>query len=105
MENFINDWGLTVTTFIPLVGVAIMLLIPRAQEELHKRMALATSLLVAVMGVLILTQFDFDATGKLQFAVDHVWIDVINSHYAMGLDGMSLPLVLLNILIVPLCIV
>ena len=105
MENFINDWGLTVTTFIPLVGVAIMLLIPRAQEELHKRMALATSLLVAVMGVLILTQFDFDATDKLQFAVDHVWIDVINSHYAMGLDGMSLPLVLLTILIVPLCIV
>ena len=105
MENLLDSWGLTAATFVPMLGVALMMFVPKEKEDLHKKIALATSLVVAAIGVLLLVQFDLDATGQLQFAVDHMWIDVINSHYAMGLDGMSLPLVLLTMLVVPLCIV
>ena len=44
MENLLDGWGLTVVTFSPLVGVALMLLIPRYQEDRHKLVALVTSL-------------------------------------------------------------
>ncbi|MBP16210.1 MAG: NADH-quinone oxidoreductase chain 13 [Acidimicrobiaceae bacterium] len=105
MENLLDGWGLTVVTFSPLVGVVLMLLIPRYQEDRHKLVALVTSLWVALVAVLLLIEFDIGHTDRLQFAVDRVWIDVISSHYSMGIDGMSLPLILLTVLIVPLCIV
>ena len=47
METFINDWGLTLATFLPIVGALVMMVIPKAEEELHKVIALVTSLAVA----------------------------------------------------------
>jgi len=105
MENLLNGWGTTLATFSPLVGVAIMMLIPREREHQHKMVALVTSLWVAFVGVLLLIWFDMGQTAQLQFVVDKPWIDVISSRYLVGIDGMSLPLILLTMLIVPLCIV
>ena len=105
MENLLNGWGTTLATFSPLVGVAIMMLIPGEREHQHKMVALVTSLWVAFLGVLLLIWFDMGQTGQLQFVVDKPWIDVISSRYLVGIDGMSLPLILLTMLIVPLCIV
>jgi NADH-quinone oxidoreductase subunit M len=105
MTEFLDDWGLTLAIFLPLVGVAIMALIPKAEEQLHKAVALIASLAVVVVGVLLVVEFDFDRAGELQFLVDRSWIDVINSRYILGLDGISMPLMLLTMLIVPLCII
>ena len=105
MENLLDGWGTTLATFSPLVGVAIMMLIPREREHQHKMVALVTSLWVAFLGVLLLIWFDMGQTGQLQFVVDKPWIDVISSRYLMGIDGMSLPLILLTMLIVPMCII
>jgi NADH-quinone oxidoreductase subunit M len=105
MTEFLDDWGLTLAIFLPLVGAAIMALIPKAEEQLHKSVALLTSLAVAVVGVLLVVEFDFGRSGDLQFLVDRSWIDVINSRYILGLDGISMPLMLLTMLIVPLCII
>ncbi len=105
MENLLDGWGITLATFSPLVGVAIMLLIPREREDQHRMVALVTSLWVAFVGLLLLFWFDLDATGRLQYVVDEMWIDVIRSRYMVGIDGMSLPLILLTMLIVPLCII
>ena len=105
MENLLDSWGITLATFSPLVGAAVMMLIPREREDQHKLIALVTSLWVAFVGVLLLFQFDLGHTDRLQFGVDKVWIDVISSRYSVGIDGMSLPLILLTMLVVPLCIV
>ena len=105
MNDFLNDWGLSLAIFLPLVGVAVMLFVPRQEEQLHKLVALVTSLSVAVMTVLLLANFDYDNARELQFVVDREWIPVINSRYIVGLDGISLPLVALTALIVPLCVI
>ncbi len=106
MAEFLNDWGLSLATFLPIIGAAVMLFIPKESEQLHKLIALATSLAVAVFGVLLLVQFvDNDNYGSLNFVVDRSWIDVIDARYIMGIDGISLPLILLTMLIVPLCII
>jgi NADH-quinone oxidoreductase subunit M len=105
MEDFLNDWGLSLAVFLPLAGAAIMAFIPRTEEQLHKVVALLTTLAVAAVGVLLVANFDFDNSRELQFVVDEGWIDVINSRYIVGLDGISLPLILLTMLVVPLCVV
>ncbi len=105
MKDFLNSWGLTLAMFVPLVGALVMLLVPKAKEHLHKVIALGTSLVVALIGVLLLTNFDYDDGRTLQFVVDKSWIPFINSRYIIGIDGISLPMIALTMLIVPLCII
>lgn len=105
MKQFLNDWGLILVTFLPMVGVAVMLCVPRQSEEAHKLLALVTSLASAFVGVLLLLNFNYDRAGVLQFRVDHSWIDQIHSRFLMGVDGLSLPLLALTLLIVPLVII
>ncbi len=102
--NWFDDWALTLAVFIPAVGMAIVLLIPRAQEELIKIVTLLTSLATLGVGIAILARFDFDGRG-LQFNVNEPWIDVIHSRYHLGIDGISLPLLLLSMFITVLCVI
>ena len=48
--NWFDDWALTLAVFVPLVGMAIVLLIPKAEEELIKVVALLTSLVTLAVG-------------------------------------------------------
>ena len=105
MHDFLNDWGLTLATFIPVVGAVIVLALPKGDEVMVKAVALLASLGAAVVGALLMIDFDYGAAGSLQYEVDKGWIDVINSRYIMGLDGISLPLLALTLLVVPLCII
>ena len=100
-----NNWALSVAVFLPLAGIAVMLFIPRAEEQLHKLVALVTAVATAGVGVYLLVAFDYDRAGDLQFFVDKPWIDVIHSRYILGLDGISLPLVALTMGITVLCII
>ena len=107
MDNnqFLADWGLTLMVFLPLAGALVMLLIPRTEENVHRWVALLVSLGAAGVGVALFADFDYGATDKLQFVVDKPWIDVIHARYVVGIDGLSIPLLALTLLIVPLCIV
>src|ERR1041384_8369461 len=82
-----------------------MMVIPKAEEELHKIIALLTSLLVAAVGVWLLFNFDYHRTHDLQFGINKTWIDVIHSRFIMGIDGISLPLLILTMLVTPLVII
>ena len=105
MTDFVNDWGLTTVTFLPLVGAVLLLLIPKSEESLIKTVALVATLATAGVGIAILSEFNYDDASALQFVVDKQWIPVINARYIMGLDGISLPLLALTLLVVPLCVI
>ena len=102
--DFIQDWGLTAMVFAPLAGVAIMMLLPKDADDTHKVLALLTSLVTAAIGIAVLADFDYDDTGSLQFLRDNEWISVINSRFILGIDGLSVPLIALTLLITPLVI-
>ncbi len=102
--DWFDDWALTLAVFIPAVGMAIVLLIPRAQETLIKVVTLVTSLVTLGVGIAILADFDWDRS-PLQFDVNEPWIDVIHSRYHLGIDGISLPLLLLSMFITVLCVI
>ena len=105
MTDFLNDWGITLMVFLPLAGAAIMMVVPGRDEESHKLIALAATLGSAGVGILLIQNFDYDNTRILQFSVDNRWIEVINARYTVGLDGISLPLVALTLLVTPLVII
>ena len=62
-----QNWLLSVGTFLPFAGVLVMLFIPKAEEELHKLVALVTAGATLAVGIYTLTQFDYDQAGELQF--------------------------------------
>jgi NADH-quinone oxidoreductase subunit M len=102
--DWFDNWALTLAVFIPVVGMVIVLLIPKAEENLIKLVALLTTLLTAAVGIGILAQFNLD-DGRLQFQANESWIDVIHSRYHVGIDGISLPLVLLTMLVTVCCVI
>ena len=99
------NWVLSVGTFLPLAGVLVMLFIPKAEEQLNKAVALLTALATLAVGVYTLTQFDYDQAGKMQFVAETNWISVIKSTYYIGLDGISLPLYFLSMVITVLVMI
>ncbi len=105
MTDFLNDWGLTLVTFVPLAGALVIMAVPAAEEKLLKQLALLSSLLATAIGGLLLIDFDYGDAGALQYGIDARWIEVINSRYILGLDGISLPLLALTLVVVPLCVV
>src|SRR5690349_14833072 len=104
MEDILNHWGLSVAVFAPLIGAAVMMIIPRTEEELHKWLALLTSLFVFATLIGVAVVFDYDKSG-LQMVTQHSWIDIINARYIVAVDGISLPLLLLTGLVVPAVVI
>src|SRR3546814_10966448 len=104
-NDFLTDWGLSLMVFLPLAGALVMLLIPKAEEGMHKVVALLASLASAGVGIAVMADFDYDKAGELQFVVNETWIEVISSRYFMALHGLSLPLVAMKLLITPLVII
>jgi len=103
--DFSDNYLLTLGTFLPMVGVLVMLFIPGTQEKLHKEIAILTSGATLAVGIWTLTMFDYDRAGTLQFAVDEKWIDVIKSNYTIGIDGISLPLYILSMFVTFLVVI
>ncbi len=104
MDGF-DEWALSLAIFLPVVGALVVLAIPKANEGAQKATALLFTGATAAVGVYLLAAFDYGATARLQFEVDLRWIDVINSRYHVGIDGISLPLLALSIGISLLCVI
>ncbi len=102
---FDNGWGLSLIVFLPLVGAGVVMAIPKANEELQKMTALAFAGVTFVLSVLLAFAFDYGAADTYQFGADLNWITAINSRYIIGVDGISLPLVVLSTFITVLAIV
>ena len=105
MEQLLDGWGLTVAIFLPFVAALVMLVIPRDRETVHKVIALVATVGVLGVGILLLAYFDLDATGEYQYVVERSWIDAIDANYIVGIDGISLPLMLMTMLVVPACVI
>ncbi len=105
MDWFESGWGLSLIVFLPLVGAAIVLLLPRAQELAAKWVALLSALASFGVSIGAIFAFDFDVTEKFQLGTDLTWIPSIGSRFHIGLDGISLPLLMLSTFITVLVIV
>ncbi len=100
-----DSWALSLAVLVPVIGMILLAAVPKAEEKAQKMVALVTTLATGAVGVGILARFNYGAGRSLQFEVDHPWIDVINSRYHVGIDGISLPLLVLSMFITVLCVI
>jgi len=94
---------LTIITFLPLVGIPILLLMKDTQQETMKRVALGISALTFVVSLALLLGFSL-GTAEPQFVEKVVWVPQWDIHYFLAVDGISLWLVLLTTLLMPIAI-
>lgn len=96
---------LTLTTFLPLIGVFFLLFLKGEEEFVNKTsgyISLLTSGLVFFASVLILSNFNY-SNPDFQFVEQHDWIfNFVN--YKVGIDGISLSFILLTTFITPICV-
>ena len=90
---------LTVLALIPVVGAVSLIFLRGAPAKL---VALAASLAVLVVAVVLAAQFEPGA--GMQFTEQATWIRPLGAYYALGLDGIGLTLVLLVAIVTPLVI-
>jgi NADH-quinone oxidoreductase subunit M len=97
----VTTWPiLTVMTFLPLVGAAIILVF---SERLARWSALAATLATLAVSIPLYLRFD-KTSSALQFVEAAPWIPSWNVVYSMGVDGISLPFIFLSALVSVLCV-
>jgi NADH-quinone oxidoreductase subunit M len=88
---------------VPAAGFLVALLMPRAQEQFVKYFTLGVSLLVFVMSLGLVSGYESGKTGQ-QFAHNVVWIANPDIHWHVGIDGLSLWLIILSTFLTPIAI-
>lgn len=91
---------LTILIFLPLIGAAAVFFVRDTSARL---IALAVAVTDVLISLPLWWLFD-SSSGHMQFVESAVWISSPPIHYRLGLDGISLPLVLMTTVLMPLCI-
>jgi len=94
---------LTIMIVLPLAGAIATAALPGGHAKaLPKQVALGVSLLTLVLGIVM--AFGYHLDGGFQFTEDVTWIKAFGAHYALGVDGLGLLMVLLTAVLVPVVI-
>jgi NADH-quinone oxidoreductase subunit M len=98
--NWITDNILTVTTFSPMIGIIVTLLIPGNAEGSLRKASLIASLIPFALSAYLF--YLFQGTGDFEFQKTVPWIVDFNIFYRIGVDGFSTPLITLTGLLLPI---
>jgi NADH-quinone oxidoreductase subunit M len=95
---------LSVIIFLPLLGGILLLLLPRENKQVIRLWALLFTGVTLALTLALLAGFDRNATG-IQFEERFAWIPAIGIQYLVGVDGLSLPMVVLTGLLTFLAVI
>ncbi|MBN2362306.1 MAG: NADH-quinone oxidoreductase subunit M [Deltaproteobacteria bacterium] len=101
--NALRDHILSLVVFAPLVGALLLLLVPALERGAIQVIGLFWSAIVFALSLLLLRWFD-GASGGMQLTEQHAWITSIGASYHLGVDGISLFLLLLTALLTPVAL-
>jgi NADH-quinone oxidoreductase subunit M len=94
---------LSLITYIPLIGALALLFVPKDRHETIRWVAMISSVASFVLSLALPFRFDIN-TPNMQFVERFDWIPSIGVKYYLGLDGISLWLVMLTTLLTPISI-
>lgn len=86
---------LSTLVWLPIIGGLLVLFVGRDRPTIAKWLSLAVAVLTFILSIPLWTQFDI-STAKMQFVENVSWIPAFNINYHLGVDGLSMPLVLLT---------
>jgi NADH-quinone oxidoreductase subunit M len=105
MELFESGWGLSLIVFLPLVGAIVALAIPKDNEDAVKQWSLLVAAATFLLSLVAVFQFDYGSAHTFQFEANVPWIAAIGANYHIGVDGISLPLLVLSTFVMVLAII
>jgi NADH-quinone oxidoreductase subunit M len=88
---------------LPLISAGVIALIPTKNSELIKRSTFLATVFVAAASISMAFSFDKNS-DQLQFIQNNSWISAFNINFSLGIDGISLVLILLSTILVPIVI-
>jgi NADH-quinone oxidoreductase subunit M len=95
---------LSILVWLPILAGIAVLAVGSERAELAKRIALGASALTFVISIPLYTGFD-PSTADMQFVEKVAWIQRFNAFYNLGVDGISMPLILLTTFLTPLIVI
>ncbi|MBL8498677.1 NADH-quinone oxidoreductase subunit M [Nitrosomonas sp. JL21] len=96
---------LSLVIWLPIVfGIVVFATGNDRNANLARVISLAGAILGFIVAIPLYGNFD-SASGIMQFVENHAWFERFNVNYHLGIDGISMPLILLNCFITPLVIV
>ena len=101
--NFIDAHLLSLILFVPAIAAVILLFLPDGENKLFRWFAFCASLIPFVLSLRVWLLFDANVSG-FQFAEQYPWYEAIGSSFHLGIDGLSVTMVLLTTLLTPLAI-
>ncbi len=96
---------LSLILWLPVLGALVLMFVPRERVGAIRMLALAATLLTFGVSVGAGLAFDRAHAGTMQFVELRSWIPSVSVTYHLGVDGLSLPLVILTTLLTLLCVV
>jgi len=98
--EFINNNILSIVTFFPLLAAVVIVLVPKEQSKLLFKLGILFSTLEFLFSLHL--YYHFKNTGTFEFMEVASWIPLWNVQYFMGIDGVSLLLIVLTTLLTPI---
>ena len=100
---FLQEHLLSIILFSPVIGALFLLLVPGERKQTIRWLAMVISLIT--LGFSLWLWFGYDASlPGYQFVENAVWYEAIKSSFHLGVDGISVPMVLLTTLLTPLAL-
>ena len=95
---------ISILTFLPLVGAALVFGVDRERRQLARGLTLAVNILALAL-VAALWVNSNPADGGMQFTERHVWIPTLGVEYHVALDGLGLVMLMLAALVIPMAVI
>ncbi|WP_431239323.1 NADH-quinone oxidoreductase subunit M [Mycolicibacterium aichiense] len=95
---------LTILWAIPVIGAALIIVLPASLRQFAKYAGVVVSLAVLALSLMLAVRFD-PAGHQFQFVENHPWIPSFGTGYILGLDGIALALVVLTGVLVPILLI
>ena len=95
---------LSIILFLPILGSVLLLFINKKNENLIRYFGLAISVIVFILSLIIYSNYN-NNSGEFQFLFKVSWISNLNISFFIGIDGMSMLLILLTAFITPLTLI
>ncbi|MBT7191970.1 MAG: NADH-quinone oxidoreductase subunit M [Anaerolineae bacterium] len=102
--DFLSNHLLSVILFFPIFAAIVIGFLPKGEDKLVRWTALVASLVPFVLTLVLWFSFDQSMSHVFQFEENYIWYATINSNFHIGVDGISLSMVLLTTLLTPLAI-
>ena len=103
MDSLLENLILTVLVFLPAAGGLLVLLVPESRPKTAMYLAVAISSLELLLSLALWDRFDPRAAG-FQFTETYEWIPSLGISYSIGVDGLSLVLLLLTTVLTPVAL-